>query len=431
MPNSGAGDFSPDGSKVVYSPLFRDFRHWKRYQGGWAQDLFIFDLASYEVEPVSHTVRTERDPMWIGDTIYFVSDRDDRLNIYSFDPSSGEVDQITHSDLWDVRWPSTDNQSRIVYELDGQLHILDVDTGADHAIVVKVPDDGLWKRPHRISVADDISDFDVSPKGERAVLVARGDVFTVPIEKGPTRNLTRSSGSDDRDAAWSPDGMQIAYISDASGEDEIWVVDQAGKGQAKKITDGHAAFLRNPYWSPDSKRIAFSDKDGKLFVVDVADGTEVEVADDIGGQIFDYAWSSDSGHLAFSLNNESGFSRVFIWSVSGGDPRQVTSDLFDSYNPVWGSEGEYLFFVSERHYAPQISNLEWNYAGNQRDGIYALALRKDVKTALPAAERRGENRGREGGRGRGEEGRQKGQEGRQGREERREETRRHRFRRPQ
>jgi len=383
MPNSGAADFSPDGSKMVYSPLFRDFRHWKRYQGGWAQDLFIFDLASYEVEPVSHTVRTERDPMWIGDKVYFASDRDDRLNLYSFDPSSGAVDQITNSDLWDVRWPSTDNKSRIVYELDGQLHILDVNTGADQAIVVTVPDDGLWKRPRRISVAENIRDFDVSPKGERAVFVARGEVFTVPIEKGPTRNLTRSSGANDRAAKWSPDGKLIAYISDASGEDEIWITDQAGKGEAKKVSSGHAAQLRNPLWSPDSKRIAFSDKDGKLFVVTVADGAEVEVADDSYGQMFDYEWSPDSGYLAFSLNNETGVFRIHIWSASGGEPRQVTSDLFNSYAPVWGTEGDYLFFVSERHYAPQISNLEWNYAGNQRDGIYALALRKDVKPLFP------------------------------------------------
>jgi tricorn protease len=383
MPNSGAGDFSPDGSKVVYSPLFRDFRHWKRYEGGWAQDLFIFDLASYEVEPVSHSVRTERDPMWIGDTIYFVSDRDDRLNIYSFDPESGAVDQITHSDLWDVRWPSTDSQSRIVYELDGQLHILDVNTGADQAIVVTVPDDGLWKRPRRISVADKITGFDVSPKGERAVLAARGEVFTVPIEKGPTRNLTRSSGTHDRAATWSPDGKHIAYISDASGEDEIWVVDQAGKGEATKVSDGHAAQLRNPLWSPDNKRIAFSDKDGKLFVVTVANGAEVEVADDIYGQMFGYEWSPDGGHLAFILNNETGFFRVFIWSVAGGELRQVTSDLFNSYAPVWDIGGDYLFFVSERHYAPQISDLEWNYAGNQRGGIYVVALRKDVKPLFP------------------------------------------------
>jgi tricorn protease len=383
MPNSGAADFSPDGTMMVYSPLFRDFRHWKRYEGGWAQDLFIFDLASYDVEPVSHTVRTERDPMWINDKIYFASDRDDRLNLYSFDPNSGGVDQVTNSDLWDVRWPSSDNQSRIVYELNGQLHILDVNTGADEAIVVTVPDDGLWKRPRRISVADNIDDFDVSPKGERAVLVARGEVFTVPIEKGPTRNLTRSSGANDRDAKWSPDGKSIAYISDASGEDEIWVTDQAGKGKAAKISSGHAAQLRSPLWSPDSTRIAFSDKDGKLFVVTVADGTEVEVADDSYGQMFDYEWSPDSGHLAFSLNNEPGMSRVFIWSVAGGDPRQVTSDLFDSYAPVWSPCGDYLFFVSERHYAPQISNLEWNYAGNQRDGIYAVSLRKDVKPLFP------------------------------------------------
>jgi tricorn protease len=383
MPNSGAADFSPDGSKVVYSPLFRDFRHWKRYQGGWAQNLFIFDLESYEVEPVSHSVRTERDPMWIGDTIYFVSDRDDRLNIYGFDPATGAVDQITHSDPWDVRWPSTDHEGRIVYELGGRLHILDVDTGADQAITIKVPDDGLWKRPRRISVADDISDFDLSPKGERAVFVARGEVFTAPIEKGPTRNLTRNSGSDDREAAWSPDGKHIAYISDATGEDEIWVVDQAGKSTAKRITDGHSAQLRNPRWSPDGKRIAFSDIYGKLYVVTVADGSEVEVADDVYGQMFGYKWSPDSGHLAFFLNNETRFFRIFVWSVGGGEPRQVTSDLFNSYAPVWGTEGDYLFFISERHYAPQISNLEWNYAGNQRDGIYVLALRKDVKPLFP------------------------------------------------
>ena len=383
MPNSGAADFSPDGSKMVYSPLFRDFRHWKRYEGGWAQDLDIFDLESYDVEPVSHTVRTERDPMWIGDTIYFASDRDDRLNIYSFDPASGAVEQITNSDLWDVRWPSTDNESRIVYELDGQLHILDVTTGEDSAIVVTVPDDGLWKRPRRVSVSGDVSSFDVSPKGERAVLVARGEVFTVPVEKGPTRNLTRSSGANDRSATWSPDGKHIAYISDASGEDEIWIIDQAGKGEAKKISSGHEGQLRNPLWSPDSTRIAFSDKDGKLFVVTVADGAEVEVADDIFGALFDYHWSSDSGHLAFSLNNPAGMSRIFIWSVSGGEPRQITADLFDSYSPVWGTSGDYLFFISERHYVPQISDLEWNYAGNQRDGIYALALRDDVKPLFP------------------------------------------------
>ncbi|MCD4750075.1 MAG: PDZ domain-containing protein [Thermoanaerobaculales bacterium] len=383
MPNSGAGDFSPDGGKMVYSPLFRDFRHWKRYQGGWAQNLYIFNLASHDVMPVSHSVRTERDPMWIGDTIYFVSDRTDHLNLFSFDQGSGKVAQLTDADPWDVRWPSTDNESRVIYELGGQLHILDVISGIDTAIVITVPDDGLWKRPRRILVSDLIEGVDLAPQGERALFVARGEVFSVPIEKGPVRNLTRSSGAHDRDAAWSPDGRMIAYISDAGGEDEIWLVDQAGKGESKRLTSGHEARLFRPLWSPDSSCIAFADKDGRLFVVEVENGSEILAADDIFGRLFDYGWSPDGAHIAFSLRNEAGVSRLHIWSAAGGELRQITSDLFNADSPAWGTEGKYLFYRSDRHYAPQISNIEWNFAGNRRGGIYAMTLRKDVEPLFP------------------------------------------------
>ncbi|MEM8961497.1 MAG: S41 family peptidase [Acidobacteriota bacterium] len=384
MPNSGAGDFSSDGTKVVYSPLFRDFRHWKRYEGGWAQNLYIFDLASNDVTPVSHSERTERDPMWIGDTIYFVSDRTDHLNIFSFDPGSGAVEQLTNGAPWDVRWPSTDNLSRIVYELNGQLHILDVSTGEDKAIVITVPDDGLWKRPRRISVGDRVQSMGLSPDAERVVFVARGEVFSAPIEKGPVRNLTQSSGAHDRDAAWSPDGRSIAYVSDASGEDQIWIVDQAGKGEAKMLTSGHEVRLFSPQWSSDSEHIAYVDKDGQLFVVEVSSGDKVVAGDDIFGNIFDYEWSPDGRHLAFSMRNETGVSRLFIWSAADGEHRQITSDLYNAFFPSWGQEGKYLFYLSQRDYAPQISDLEWNFAGNRRTGIFALALRKDVEPLFPA-----------------------------------------------
>jgi tricorn protease len=383
MPTSGAGDFSPDGARMVYSPMFRDFRHWKRYQGGWAQDLYIFDLKTSEVTPIAHSERTERDPMWIGDTIYFVSDRDDRLNLYKADPTTGAVTQLTSHDPWDLRWPATDNTSRIVYELDGQLRIFDIATGADTAISIQVPDDGLWKRPRRISVAGDVVDFGLSPKGERALFVARGEVFSAPVEKGRTRNLTRSSGADDRVAAWSPDGARIAYISDADGEDEIWLVDQNGSTPARQLTDGHSSRFFGLAWSPDGERIAFTDYLGRLSVVQVADGAETLVADDILGAIGDFAWSPDGGHLGFSLNNAAGILRIFIWSAASGELHQVTSDHFNAGNPAWDPDGNYLFYVSERSYAPQISDLEWNYAGNRRDGIFAVALRKDVKPLFP------------------------------------------------
>jgi tricorn protease len=383
MPNSGAGDFSPDGERMVYSPLFRDFRHWKRYEGGWAQDLYIFDLATAAVEPLAHSTRTERDPMWIGDTVYFVSDRDDRLNLYAVDPATGEVEQLTFSDPWDVRWPSTDHASRIVYELNGTLRVFDVTDRSDRALEITVPDDGLWKRPRRISVGDQVEDFSLSPKGKRALFVARGEVFSAPVEHGPTRNLTRSSGARDRAAVWSPDGATIAYLSDAGGEDQIWLVDQLGEGDATPLTEPHDTRIYGLGWSPDGERIAYGDAQGRLWVVTVQDGDVVMAADDPWGAIGGADWSPDGRHLAFTIRNPAGFSAVHIWSIDDRQSRQVTSDLFDASSPAWGPDGDYLFYVAEHHHAPQISNLEWNYAGNQRDGIYALALRRDVEPLLP------------------------------------------------
>jgi len=383
MPTSGAGDFSPDGARIVYSPLSRDFRHWKRYEGGWAQDLYVFDLATNEHTPLAHSPRTERDPMWIGDAIVFASDRGDRLNLYRADPAGGAVEQLTDHDPWDVRWPATDSVSRIVYELNGGLRVHDLADGSDTAISISVPDDGLWKRPRRIPVADSVSDFGLSPGGERAVFVARGEVFSAPTEKGRTRNLTRSSGAHDRIVDWSPDGATIAVISDESGEDEIWLLDHAGDAAPRQLTRGHQKRMTGLRWAPDGERIAFTDYQGRLSVVSVEDGAETLVADDPWYGIGDAAWSPDGAHLAFSLRNEAQVRRLHLWSVGADAPVQVTSDLFEAWSPSWGPEGDYLYYLSDRAYAPQISDLEWNYAGNERAGIYALALRKDVAPLFP------------------------------------------------
>ena len=205
MPVSGGGTFSPDATKVLYSPLTRDFRTWKRYQGGWAQDLFIFDLATSAVEPVAHSPRTERDPMWIGEKIYFASDRTGTLNLFEFDRQTKAVKQLTTSTGHDVRWPSAGDGGRIVYELGGELHVLDTRTGRTRPIPITVSTDALARRPSRVVVAPAlIEDFALSPKGERALFVGRGDVFSAPIQKGAVRNLTRSSGSHDKPPAGRP-----------------------------------------------------------------------------------------------------------------------------------------------------------------------------------------------------------------------------------
>ena len=378
MPTSGAGDFSPDGKKVVYSPLFRDFRTWKRYEGGWAQDLYIFDLKKHKVRNIASSKRTERDPMWIGGAIYFVSDRSGTLNLFKYEPSLDEVTQLTQHKQWDVRWASSDSHRKIVYELNGQLQVYDTTSGKDNKLAITVPHDGLSMRPSRYSAEKNVEDFEVSPKGERALFVARGDVFTVPIEKGATRNLTNSSGAHDRWARWSPDGSQIAFVSDRSGEDQIYLIDQKGGDEPEQLTDQFEGMLYAPEWSPDGKRLAFSDKEGKLHVLTIEDKSIVEVADEKRGSLRDYAWSPKGGYLAFSMRDVSGFSSLYIWSVADDQLRRITGLYADESNPAWDPEGKYLFFLSSREYAPQISSVEWNYAGNRQVGIFALALRNDV-----------------------------------------------------
>jgi len=384
MPVAGGGDLSPDGTKVVYSPLTRDFRTWKRYQGGWAQDLFIFDLKTNKLSPVANHVRTERDPMWIGDQIYFASDRTGTLNLFSFDPKNSEVQQLTNSTTWDVRWPSKGEAGEIVYENDGELWVFDTRGRSNRKLSIRVPDDGVSSRPSRVSAASDIEDAVLSPKGERGLFVARGDVFTTPIEKGATRNLTRTSSAHDRSARWSPDGTTIAFLSDATGEDEIWLVAQDGSSAPRQLTKGGDRMLFSMRWSPDGKRIAFDDKSNRLRIVDVASGAVSDVARNPGGNLGDYTWSPDSAWLAFSLTGANGLNSIHLWGGPDSRLQRVTSELWNATEPVWSADGKYLYYFSDRDFVPQLfTGLEWNFAVNRTTGIFAMALAADAEHPFP------------------------------------------------
>ena len=378
MPRAGAGDYSPDGKRMIYAPLWRDFRTWKRYQGGWAQDLYVYDLATNETKIVAPSKRTERDPMWIGDALYFLSDRTGTLNLFKSDLKSGAVTQLTKSDTWDLRWASSDGKGTIVFERAGELVLYDVARGVETPLQITVPDDGLWDRPSRVSASGNIEDFDLSPKAQRALFAARGDVFTAPIEHGPTRNLTHSSGAHDRAPAWSPDGKSIAFISDLSGEEELYTVPQDGSAAPKALTRGNAARLYRPVWSNDGKRVAYADKEGRIYVVTVATGAQVEVANERNFQVTDYAWSPCGQWLAFSLSQKNGNNALYLWGAQDAKTHKITEGFFNEHNPAWDPEGKYLWFLSERDYQPQFSSIEWNFATNRMTGIFALALRRDV-----------------------------------------------------
>ncbi len=383
MYTAGAGDYSPDGARMVYSPLFRDFRTWKRYEGGWAQDLWICDLKTLATENITNHPRTDRDPMWVGNAILFSSDRDGTLNLYRYDLASKAITALTQSKKGDVRWPSTDHGIRVVYELDGELHVLDLSTSKDTKIAIQVPNDGVAMRPARLAVDRWIEDFALAPQGERALFVARGDVFTAPIEHGATRNLTNSSNAHDKWARWSPDGRQIAYISDRSGEDQLWVTAQDGMSEPRQLTTTLEGMLYAPAWSPDGKHIALSDKEGRIHVVTLADRRIRVAANEERGQVDDYVWSPGGSYLAFSLTHPTGFRSIRVWSAGGNATHQVTDEMFNSFDPAWDPEGKYLYYLSDRDYAPQQTRKEANYASSRNTGIFALSLRKDVKHPFP------------------------------------------------
>jgi tricorn protease len=383
MPTAGSGDLSPTNDEIVYSPQSRDFRSEKRYGGGQANQLYIFNLKTNAAKRITEGPRATRDAMWVGDTIFFNSDRDGHFNLYAYSPSNGKTARVTSNESWDVRWPSSDNENQIVYELNGELVVMDARSRKSTPISINVPDEGNSRRPSRVAAGNLIESINLSPKGERALFAARGDIFTAPIEKGPTRNLTDSSGAHDKWPNWSPDGSQIAFISDKSGEEELYLVPQDGSKPAEQITSGGTAMRYAPEWAPDGKRIAFGDKDGKLYVLTLADRKIVEVTDTPRGQIRDYIWSPKGNFLAFTMVNQNLSASVFVWSATDGQLRRVTDDYFNAYNPAWDPQGNYLYYLSDREFAPQLSNIEFNYATNRPTYIYALALRKDVKHPFP------------------------------------------------
>ncbi|MFQ5719677.1 MAG: PDZ domain-containing protein [Acidobacteriota bacterium] len=379
IPEGGGGDLSPDGFRMAYTPIDREFRTWKRYRGGRAQDVWIYDLTDNTAERITTDPATDNQPVWIGDTIYFTSDRtaDRKLNLWAYDTPSRQMRQVTKHEEFDVLWPSGDGE-RVVYQNGGALWIFDPSRGKSSRLAIHVAGDLPGTLPRVVNVKDRIESGDLSPSGKRALYAARGDLFTVPAEHGEIRNLTRSSGVREISPVWSPDGTRIAYLSDRSGEYEIYTRDARGAGEETRVTTDGDIWCFPLVWSPDSKKLAFADKKQRLRFVDIDSNKVVDVDHGRYDDITTYIWSPDSAWLVYTRTGANQFSVIRAYELSTGESVALTDELTSNRSPAFDPEGRYLYFVSNRDFNLTFSGWEFNYLYTSPARVYVATLNDDI-----------------------------------------------------
>ncbi len=341
--------YSPDGSKIAFNRSSDSFWWWKRYKGSANQDVWIYDFKTDTFTKITNWEGTDAWPMWTGNRIYFASDRVGGVNnIFYYDLGTKETTQVTRFEKRGVTWPSMSaDGGKIVFEREARLHVLDTATGAHREVVVYAPIDPRQDMIAYVSPLQYLNSFDVSPSAKRVIFEARGDLYTIPAEHGDTRNLTQSSGARDVSPAWSPDGKWIAYVSDKTGDDEVYLVDQMGKEPEKKLTSsGH--FKTGLMWSPNSDKLLFTTEDNSLSLLDAKSGDAKRVAKNEHREITSYSWSPDGLWIAYDFAARNRARDIFFYNVKSGENRQITHDLGDDWHPVFTPDGKYLLLITAR-----------------------------------------------------------------------------------
>ena len=381
LPEGGFCCYSPDGSKLAYNRVMREFRTWKYYRGGMADDIWIWDPKAGSVTNITKNEAQDIFPMWVGDEIYFASDRDMIMNLFAYNTVSGTTRKVTHFTEYDVKFPSTDGKT-IVFENGGWLYKLVPATGECSKITVTLGSDAVYGRSSFKKLADYVNAASLSPDGSRAVVTARGEVFDVPVGKGVTRNLTRSSGSNDRGAVWSPDGKWIAWIGDSTGETEIYLYDVKA-ASVKQLTSGADTYIRGIQWAPDSKHLYFTDRKNRFVEVSL-DGAKKTVMECPEQEFRGVSISPDSKWIAYTRPASNEMDIIYLRNLVSGVEYPATERWYSSNGPVFSTDGKYLIFTSDRDISPQYSRIEWNYSVQDMSGVYLALLEKDGKSPLIA-----------------------------------------------
>lgn len=386
LPMAFEGSYSPDGSRLAYVPLPRGFNAWKRYRGGMATPVVIADLSDSSVEKVPRTDSNDFNPMWIGGKVFFLSDRGGSITLFAYDTATKKVSQVIQNSGLDIKSASASSgeaADKIVYEQFGSLNLYDLKSGKTKKVDITINGDIPTVRAKYEKVGTRILNATLSPTGARALFEARGEILSVPAEKGDARNLTNTTGVADRDPAWSPDGKWIAYFSDESGEYALHLRQQNGMGDVRKISLGSPpSFFYSPVWAPDSKKIAFSDKRLNLWYVDIDKGTPVKVDTSKRG-LGDPSWSPDSRWIAYTKSLESWYSAVFIYSLEDAKISQVTDGLSDASSAAFDKGGKHLYFMASTDIGPGFSGFDMSsYPHRSTNSVYVVVLKKTDPSPL-------------------------------------------------
>ncbi len=390
IPYGELASYSPDGSKLAYITKITENYPFKRYRGGLASDIIIYDLETNSAENITNNHATDGKPAWVGDNVYFLSDQDEnmRMNIWVYNTKSKTASQVTQIKDFDISFMSA-SKSDLVFEAGGILYLMDLATHEYKSLEVKVVSDLSVEMPTSKDVSKRISRMTASPEGKRVVFEARGELFNVPAKEGYVINMTKSSGAFDQNPAWSPDGKSIAYWSDKSGEYEIYIQESDGLDEPRKLTSRGKGFGYKLFWSPDSKMIAFIDETNKIYLVDAENGETTFVGHTLwnvghGGRFgFPISWSPDSKWITFTLGLDNSNSAVYIYNVENKELKQATSGFFQDSHPVFSNDGKYLFYLTDRSMTATYSDMgdgTWVYPNATK--IASISLTDKIPSLL-------------------------------------------------
>ena len=373
----GFCSYSPDGKQLAMNRMFREFRTWKYYRGGQADDIWINRVGTTNLEKITDNDAQDIFPMWIGDEIYYLSDRDRTMNLFVYDTKTQQTRKVTNFTEYDCKFPSY-SQQYVVFENGGYIYKYDVKTGKCEKVTIYLESDNIYSRPEYKNVADKTFAYSLSPDGERLLVIARGDLYSLPAQKGPVYNITRSSGAHEREGVWSPDGKHIAYFSDKDGEYQVYVAPASDMEKAKAMTSFKDGYPSGLQWSPDGKTLYFSTLKRDVWSLDIESGRSkrILVSETSGPRGF--TLSPDGTWAAYTQALDNEVSAVYLYNVADGKSYQVTDRWYDASSPLFSTDGKYLFFTSSRDFRSQYSRVEWNASYNVNDYVFVLPLAKDT-----------------------------------------------------